>query len=134
MKLRATLLMASLLVPLTVRAQPISGVYVGLGVGANFLQNEQVRLSSPPGSSVSSGEAALRFDPGFRTLASVGYGLGNGLRLEIEGDYFRNSLSSVGRTAGYPAFSRPAGLSASVQGNEEKYGGGCVTPFFDLTT
>lgn len=131
MKLRATLLMASLLVPLTVRAQPISGVYVGLGAGANFLQDEQARLSGVQGSGVSSGAATLRFDPGFRTLASVGYGLGNGLRLEIEGDYFRNSLSSVGQNASYPAFGRPLRLSASVQGNEEKYGG-FVNALFDI--
>ena len=128
MKLRATLLAAGLLAPMTVRAQPISGVYVGLGAGVNFLQNEQARLSGP---GVSSGQAALRFDPGFRTLASVGYGLGNGLRLEIEGDYFRNSLSSVGQISGYTDVSRPAGLSASVRGNEEKYGG-FVNALFDI--
>ena len=131
MKLRATLLAAGLLAPLTARAQPISGVYVGLGAGVNFLQDEQARLSGVSAAGVSYGEAALRFDPGFRTLASVGYGLGNGLRLEIEGDYFRNSLSSVGQTGGYTNTRQPAGLSASVQGNEEKYGG-FVNALFDI--
>jgi outer membrane protein OmpA-like peptidoglycan-associated protein len=132
MTLRATLLTATLLAaPLAVRAQPIDGVYVGAGAGVNFLQDKRARFAGVAGSGVGLTDARLRFDAGFRTLASVGYGFGNGLRLEIEGDYFRNSLSRAGETtlAGGP--NRFAGQSVSARGTEEKYGG-FVNALFDL--
>jgi len=134
MTLRATLLTATLLTaPLTVQAQPISGVYVSIGTGVNFLQDEQVRVAGATGSSVGLDAARLRFDPGLRALASVGYGFGNGLRIEIEGDYFRNTLSRVGQTSSGAVFNRFAGLPTSARGTEEKYGG-FVNALFDLDT
>ena len=132
MKLRTILLAAGLLAPMTVQAQTISGVYVGLGPGVNFMQDERAHFSGVAGSGIGPGDAHLRFDPGFRALASVGYGLGNGLRLEIEGDYFRNNLSSVGQTGADTAFSRAAGLPVSARGTEEKYGG-FANAIFDIT-
>ncbi len=132
MTLRATLLTATLLAaPLTVQAQPISGVYVGVGAGVNFLQDERVRVAGVTGSSVGLDETRLRFDPGFRALASVGYGLGNGLRLEIEGDYFRNTVSRIGQTSSGAVSNRFAALPTSARGTEEKYGG-FVNALFDL--
>ncbi|WP_428394752.1 OmpA family protein [Lichenicoccus sp.] len=125
MKLHATCLAAGLLAPLAAQAQPISGVYVGLGAGVNFLQDEQARFSGVAASGIGPSATSLRFDPGFRTMASVGYGLGNGVRLEIEGDYFRNTLSSVGQIGGNAE--RPA----SAQGAEEKYGG-FVNAIYDV--
>ena len=128
MPLRATLLTATLLTaPLlgaspAAWAQPIDGVYIGVGVGANFMQDERARFAGVAGSGAGLADTRLRFDPGFRTLASVGYGFGNGLRLEIEGDYFRNSLSRV-----------EAGRPISVRGTEEKYGG-FVNALFDLNS
>ena len=129
--LTATLLAAPLLAPLAVRAQPIDGVYVGVGAGVNFLQDERARFAGANGSSVGLTDARLRFDTGFRTLASVGYGFGNGLRVEIEGDYFRNGLSRAAGTASGGAFNRFAGLPVSARGTEEKYGG-FVNALFDL--
>ncbi len=132
MTLREALLTATLLVaPLTVRAQPIDGVYVGVGAGVNFLQDERARFAGVAGSSVGLNDARLRFDPGFRALASVGYGLGNGLRLEVEGDYFRNTLSRAGQTGSGGTTNRFAGLPLSARGAEEKWGG-FVNALFDL--
>jgi len=132
MTLRATLLAATLLAaPLTVQAEPISGVYVGVGAGVNFLQDERVRVAGVTGSSIGRDEARLRFDPGFRTLASVGYGLGNGLRLEIEGHYFRNTLSRFGQATPGAVFNRFAARPTSARGTEEKYGG-FVNALFDV--
>ncbi len=137
MPLRATLLTATLLGaallggPLAARAQPIDGVYVGIGAGVNFLQDERARFAGVAGSSVGLTDARLRFDAGLRTLASVGYGFGNGLRLEIEGDYFRNGLSRAGETASGAGANRFAGLPVSARGTEEKYGG-FVNAVFDL--
>ena len=137
MPLRATLLTATLLgvpllaAPLAARAQPIDGVYVGVGAGVNFLQDERARLAGVAGSSVGLTDARLRFDTGFRTLASVGYGFGNGLRVEVEGDYFRNGLSRAGETTSGAGVNRFAGLPVSARGTEEKYGG-FVNAVFDL--
>ena len=123
--LPAALLAAPLLaVPLAARAQAINGVYVGVGVGANFLQDERARFAGIAGAGVGLTDARLRFDTGLRTLASVGYGFGNGLRLEVEGDWFRNTLSRAAGTV-------PGGLPVSVRGAEEKYGG-LVNAVFDL--
>ncbi len=132
MTLRTTLLTASLLtMPFITQAQPISGIYIGAGVGANFIQDERVRLNGVAGANAGLDQARLRFDPGFRALGSVGYGLGNGLRLEIEGDYFRNSLSRVGQTVSGAAPNRVIGLPASAQGAEEKFGG-FVNTIYDI--
>lgn len=132
MTLRATLLTATLLAaPLTVQAQPISGVYVGVGAGVNFLQDERVRVAGVTGANVGLAETRLRFDPGFRALASVGYGLGNGLRLEIEGDYFHNTVSRIGQAGSGAVSNRFAPLPISAEGTEEKYGG-FVNALFDL--
>ncbi len=137
MPLRGTLITATLLAapllatPLAVRAQPIDGVYVGVGAGVNFLQDERARFAGIAGSGVGLTDARLRFDTGFRTLASVGYGFGNGLRLEVEGDYFRNGLSRAGGAVTGGASNRFAGLPVSARGTEEKYGG-FVNALFDL--
>ena len=67
-------------------AQPVTGLYVGAGGGANLLQDEEVRLSpSFPG-------GKLRWDVGAAGLGSIGYGFGNGVRVEIEGNYRTNTL------------------------------------------
>ncbi len=61
-------------------AQPVTGLYVAGAGGVNLLQDEEVRLSpSFPG-------GKLRFDPGWAGLGSVGYGFGNGVRVELEGN------------------------------------------------
>ena len=137
MPLRATLLTTTLLAvpllatPAAVRAQPIDGVYVGVGAGVNFLQDERARFAGVAGSGVGLAAGRLRFDAGFRALASVGYGFGNGLRLEAEGDYFRNSLSRAGEASSGGASNTLAGRPLSARGTEEKYGG-FINALFDL--
>ncbi len=70
-------------------AQPIDGLYVGAGALYNFKQDEHTQRSA--GSGLQSG--LFRFDEGgFGGVGSVGYGLGNGLRFEVEGDYRQNGL------------------------------------------
>ncbi len=133
MTLRNNLLMATLMAaPFAAQAQPISGVYIGVGAGVNFLQDERLRSATIGGSNIDLGKTRLQFDPGYRLLASVGYGLGNGLRVEVEGDYFRNSLSRVGRRSSGSVFdSSFQSLPATVQGAEEKWGG-FVNAIFDV--
>ena len=102
--LTATLLTTAAAVP--AMAQPVTGLYIGYGVGANFEQRER----QSPGISVG-------HDTGGTGVASVGYGFGNGLRLELEGDYRYNRISN-------PGF-------ISSGGREQKYGG-MVNVLFDL--
>ena len=133
MRLRAFLMTATMLAaPVAVRAQPISGVYVGVGAGVNFLQDERLRSATIAGSNVDLGKTRARFDPGYRALASVGYGFGNGLRVELEGDYFRNSLTRIGRFSSGSVFSNSfQTLPFTAKGGEEKWGG-FVNAIFDV--
>ena len=123
MTLRRTLLLATLLAaPLAARAQPISGVYVGAGAGVNFLEDQRAAIAGPD---FNLGRPRLRFDAGYRALASVGYGFGNGLRVELEGTYFQNSLTRVGRftSGGGISGSNFQPLPTTVTGDRVKYGG-----------
>ena len=89
MKLRSALLTATLLAaPAAAMAQPVDGLYVGAGAGYNYLQQLKLKGFEPttPGFPTPSG-SKLRGDGGFVGSASIGYGLGNGFRLEVQGDY-----------------------------------------------
>ncbi|GAC1338197.1 MAG: OmpA family protein [Acetobacteraceae bacterium] len=119
MKLRSALLAATFLAaaPIAGNAQAINGLYIGAGAGANFLQQERVtsigfpNLRIPPNAA---GQAKVRLDPGFVGVLSLGYGLGNGLRFEIEGDYRQNKFKRL---------SSPALTRTGAGGDEQKYGG-----------
>jgi OOP family OmpA-OmpF porin len=85
MNLKKALLAATVLaLPVAAQAQPVSGLYVGAGAGLNFHQD-----STGNGSTV-------RFDDiGGVGLASIGWGFGNGLRAELEGNFRQNSIDRV---------------------------------------
>jgi outer membrane protein OmpA-like peptidoglycan-associated protein len=70
---------------------PVVGPYVSLGVGADFLQNEQFK----PSNGVFPAPRAYRFDVGPAGNLAVGFGLGNGFRVEVEGDYAYNHVRGV---------------------------------------
>jgi OOP family OmpA-OmpF porin len=123
MKLRYTLLAATLMTaPLTAQAQtanppPVTGLYISLGAGINYLQDEHLVDATGAAS-----DAALRSRIGPAVVVALGYGLGNGLRFEVEGNY-RNNRFSQGRDFGFPA---------AAGGNEIKYGP-MVNAVYDLT-
>src|SRR5947209_2571914 len=74
------------------------GLYIGAGAGASFARDQRIASVGFPFlgvKSVGSQESNLRLDTGFVGLASVGYRLGNGLRLELEGDYRSNRFSGA---------------------------------------
>ena len=78
MTLRIALLAATVLaLPLVATAQPIDGLYIAGGVGANAMGN--TKLGYPKG------DLTLKSPKvGIDGFASVGYGYGNGLRGEVE--------------------------------------------------
>ena len=120
----ATALAAPALVPVpwvgVARAQPVTGLYIGGGGGANFLQDERTTSTRIGGVTVVPGTGRTRFDTGVVGLGAVGYGFGNGLRVEVEGDYRYNRIDP-----------RPVLGRVSAGGREQKYGA-MVNALFDL--
>ena len=108
MRLRHALLATTLLLPAAALAQPISGPYVDLGGGGNILQNQK----ETPYENFGPSPRSFTFNQGIAGNAGVGYGLGNGFRLELNGDYTYNHVH--GAKAAFP-------LRAG--GTEEQYGG-----------
>lgn len=103
MNLRYALAAATFLAaPAVAKAQAVDGPYIGLGAGINIMQNEDAKITAPPGA-VGSGQLKSRIGPA--VVGSIGYGLGNGIRAELEGNYRYNSFYGTG-----------------VGGHEQKYG------------
>ena len=119
---RTLLLAATILAPVgfsmqQAAAQPVTGLYIGAGGGVNFMQKEQVTVPVVAGQSAVGSTA---FDHGYVALGSVGWGFGNGLRLELEGNYRHNRFDTPNGTA-----------SVSSGGTEKKYGA-MFNALFDL--
>lgn len=86
MQLRNLMLAATILaLPATLHAQPVTGIYVGAGVGVNQLLDSNTNV-------VVGGKYTSNI--GLGAVASVGFGFGNGLRAEIEGN-FRTETSKI---------------------------------------
>jgi outer membrane protein OmpA-like peptidoglycan-associated protein len=111
MRFKMALLVGTVMaVPGLAHAQPVNGLYVGAGVGANILQNETVKSLTLPGRSQIGRGTNPKFTVGPVGVGSIGYGFGNGLRVELEGNYRENDLRSVG------------GFGTVQRGRSEKYG------------
>jgi OOP family OmpA-OmpF porin len=112
MKLRNALLAATVLAApvAAAHAQAIDGLYVGAGAGGNLLQNETVKRITPNGPSNFGRGSNLKFDVGPVVVGSIGYGLGNGLRFELEGGYRDNRVRRFS-----------AGVQTNAGGDEYKY-------------
>lgn len=114
MKLRNALLAATMLAaPVAVSAQPVDGLYIGAGAGGNILQTEAIH--SLRGGPVNLGRGSdLRFNAGPTAVASVGYGIGYGLRFELQGLFSANKINGF-KTGG-------AVKTTSAGGDEYKEG------------
>jgi OOP family OmpA-OmpF porin len=110
---RTTLLAAALGVgPFAAQAQPsppTQGPYVSLGGGLNLLQDVFDHPRLAPNSLPST---RYRFDSGFTGAGSVGWGFGNGVRLDVEGTYAYNAVNNRMRTQ----------LPERTSGNQGTYG------------
>ena len=99
MKLRSLLLAATILAaPATgMAADPVNGVYVGLGAGfdyLNTLNGKNINVSVPGfgTGSVPINSGNLNSNGGYALLGSVGWGFGNGLRAEVEMNFRQNNV------------------------------------------
>ncbi|MCB5943609.1 OmpA family protein [Acidocella sp. KAb 2-4] len=90
MKLRLALAAATCLaLPLMAQAQPVTGPYVSLGVGTSIATPLNYNEKPTPG--WWSGKLLSR--PSYAGVAGLGYGFGNGLRIELDGNYYHNTLN-----------------------------------------
>jgi outer membrane protein OmpA-like peptidoglycan-associated protein len=121
MKLRTALVAATMLAaPAVAFAQPITGPYVSLGVGANIYDTQKLSsITTPDGAryKVDGSLGQLKTDADIIGGGAVGWGFGNGFRVEVEGDYRQNALRSIN------------GLHAS--GTEEQWSG-FVNGYYDF--
>jgi outer membrane protein OmpA-like peptidoglycan-associated protein len=117
MSLRKALLVAPLLaLPAGAMAQPVSGLYIGIGAGWNQPQTSDLERRNgfnglPAGNAFRSNGRAI-FNSGFGGVLSLGYGFGNGFRAEIEGNYRQNDVEKIGGF-GAGAFGKPNGFQRS---------------------
>jgi len=119
MKFRNALLSATLLaLPVAASAQPITGLYIGANAGVNVMTGQDATFARSP----FGGKSKLDTHFGPAGGMSLGYGFGNGLRAEVEGDVMSNDFNSF------------AG-ARSAAGSELKYGGmvNVLYDFVDLT-
>ena len=116
MSLRKALLAATMLTlpvaaqaqPMDTRVPPVSGLYVGAGAGFNVRHVSDSR-----------GIRIVSDNPGFAGVGSIGWGFGNGLRAEIEGNYRDNSVDKLTTVRGAPPVRSSSGYihSYGAMGN-----------------
>jgi outer membrane protein OmpA-like peptidoglycan-associated protein len=102
--LAATVLAAPFALSHAAKAQPVTGVYVAGGLGYNI--NDGFKIKAPEGT------AKVSLHNGYTGDASIGYGFGNGFRVEVEGDYFENSFRKTSAN----------GISFLTSGKDQTYG------------
>jgi OOP family OmpA-OmpF porin len=87
MNFRNALVAATMLaLPMAAHAQPVNGLYIAGGLGGTYMQDLDASAADVSGK--------LPSNIGAAGMVSLGYGLGNGLRFELEGDYRANSLTT----------------------------------------
>jgi outer membrane protein OmpA-like peptidoglycan-associated protein len=109
MKFRFALAAATCLaMPLASHAQPVKGPYVSLGAGTS-LQDAFSYNNHANGD-----YGKFHTTPSYSGAMSLGYGLGNGFRVEVGGNFYRNNINS-NHDYGY-------GDISSAHGGTETYG------------
>ncbi len=101
MKFRVALLVASVLTaPVAALAQPVTGPYISLGAGINYLIDQDFRGGND--SAITSNRNKISTNTSGIASVAVGYGLGNGLRIELQGDWMANRVDvGVSTTSNY---------------------------------
>ncbi|MCA3363113.1 MAG: OmpA family protein [Roseomonas sp.] len=89
MSFKKTLLAAAAVValPVLAQAQPVSGLYLGAGFGGNTLIETDATAKG------FDGKDTIDFSWGYVGVLSLGWGFGNGFRVELEGSYRSNDVS-----------------------------------------
>ncbi|MBP0493096.1 OmpA family protein [Pararoseomonas indoligenes] len=119
MSLRKALLAATVLsLPVAAQAQPVSGLYIGVGAGANWLQESNIAATGPLAEELRlrgvNPRGKVGFETGWVVVGSLGWGFGNGLRAEVEGNYRENDVNKIRGFNGI--------TTSRVQGTSRSYG------------
>jgi outer membrane protein OmpA-like peptidoglycan-associated protein len=125
MNFRTAVVAASVLtLPVAALAQPVDGLYVGAGAGYNYTQNQDLKSVTALGTTVDTSGAKLKTNGGVLGSVSVGYGLGNGFRVEVQGDYRNYHQKASGTVDGVALRSAGSFLNQTY--------GGFVNGLFDF--
>ena len=115
MKFHSTLAVAAgLVLPMMAHAQQVTGPYVDLGLGTSLMSTEHYVYPDGTG-----GKDVSR--PDYAGVAGFGYGFGNGLRLQVDGNFYRNSYHKYVQASG----------SGRERGGDNRYGF-MVNALYDL--
>jgi len=137
MKFKALLLLSAVVVvPSFVQAQTVQGLYIGGAAGYNHAVRRGTEARGANAyyfDGIRTGrDATVRLEEGYVGLLNVGYGFGNGIRMELEGNFRQNGVGKIGGFSGRglsgagvtPAF-------GNTQGEQRQYGG-MVNGYYDL--
>ena len=108
-----------------VMASTVTGPYISGGAGYDITQSQHGHFQ--PGSQADgfggsgSGAGQFRHKDGYTGYASFGWGFGNGLRAEVEGDYFYSQINHLNRVA----------AKNQTGGGDRNYGG-FVNVLYDI--
>jgi OmpA-OmpF porin, OOP family len=107
--------------PVALQSQPVNGLYIAGGIGANW------RLDS------SDRGLKVKTDTGWVGLGSIGWGFGNGLRAEVEGNFRNNDVSKMTlngtRIAGSQGYVQTYGAMVNVLYDFNGLFNGPVVPY-----
>jgi outer membrane protein OmpA-like peptidoglycan-associated protein len=109
--LTATVLAAPFALSHIAHAQPVTGPYVAGGFGYNIENSQKAKDLSVDGTGVPY-EAKIKMKNGYTGEASLGYGFGNGFRVEVEGDYIHDNADKASAD----------GATYAAGGSEARYG------------
>ena len=76
------------------QAQTVNGLYIGAGIGGTMLNNT-INRRAPTGFFGQGNGSAFNYTVGPVGVAAVGWGFGNGVRVELEGYFRRPNLESA---------------------------------------
>jgi OmpA-OmpF porin, OOP family len=123
MRFRSALLAATVLaVPFAAHGQgwvpgPVTGLYIGAGAGISKKNDVNVKNLSETNSTTGGlaiSNVNLSSGLGPVALGAIGWGFGNGLRVELEGDYRNNNFNRLNHNL--------FGIPAAAGGREQLYG------------
>ncbi len=103
----------------TAKAQPFQGLYIGGSGGYNW--RDEIDTRTPAATGFGANDLKLKDANGYAGLGSVGYGFGNGLRIEIEGNFRQSQARAFGGTA-FP----------TMAGGQVQTYGGMLNALFDM--
>jgi OOP family OmpA-OmpF porin len=113
--LATTMLMLPIAAEAQAPQQPVYGIYIGGAGGFNIQTSQAVNniITNLPGAAgLNTPNTNVSSGIGAAAVGTIGYGLGNGFRVELEGDYRSNGFSSV---TGNNRGSRSTGAAGSEQ-------------------